>query len=166
MKSERRIYSPVDGEIIPTNKVKDEVFRKQYFGRGITINPKSDKIVSPVAGVIDSIAKDGHSIMIKADNNVMIWVYIGVDVVELNGKYIDKFVKKDERVDIGTPLLNCDFYEMINCNYDIEVSVTVINQEDVFEVIPLKVGSIKKKEELAGILFHHNREEVYKIVNE
>jgi glucose-specific phosphotransferase system IIA component len=166
MKSEKRIYSPVDGEIIPMNKVNDEVFRKQYFGRGITIKPKSDKIVSPVAGVIDTIAEDGHSIMIKADNNVMIWVYIGVDVVQLNGKYIDKYVKKDESVDVGTHLLNCDFYEMINCNYDVEVSVTVMNQENVFEVIPLKEGSIKKKEELVGILFHPNREEIYECVSE
>ncbi|MFA9464680.1 MAG: PTS glucose transporter subunit IIA [Velocimicrobium sp.] len=155
MKNNRTIFSPVDGEIIPKNQVKDEVFRKEFFGKGISIYPSSNKIVSPVSGIIESIAKDGHSVIIKADCGVRIWIYIGADIVELNGIYIEKFVEDKKKVKVGTLLLDCDFYEMEKLRYDIEITITVLQQENIFEVIQLKEGRIKRKKRVAGILFHH-----------
>lgn len=160
MKNERSIFSPVEGEIIPKNQVKDDVFKEEYFGKGISIYPNSNKIVSPVAGVIESIEKDGHSVIIKADCGARIWIYVGADIVQLNGKYIEKFVEDNKRVKIGTLLLDCDFYEMEKLGYDIEITITVMQQENIFEVIQLKEGRIKRKKQLAGILFHHSIENV------
>lgn len=148
------IYSPVNGKIIPTNRIKDEVFRNELFGKGITIYPEGSKILSPVAGVIESISKEKHSIIIKTTEGVKLWIYIGDDIVQLNGTWIEQLIDEGKQVKIGTPLLDCDFYEMESRGYTIELTVTVMDQENIFEVIKFKEGSIKKKEQLGGILFH------------
>jgi len=158
MEMQDKLYSPVDGKIIPVSQVKDEVFQKQYFGKGITIFPQSDTIISPVDGVIEKIAEDGHSIRILAENHARIWIYIGDDIVNQKGECIDIYVKETDIISVGTPLLECDFDEMRRQNYNLEVTVTVMEQENVFDLIPFKEGLIRKKEELAGILFHESQE--------
>lgn len=156
MRSNSMIYSPMDGEIISTDQVKDDVFRYEFFGKGITLYPKSNKILSPLAGIIESISKEKHSVIIKAESGARIWIYIGDDIVQLNGKYIKQLVEDKSKVDVGTILLDCDFYEMEKCGYNIEVTVTVMEQEDIFEVIKFQEGKVKKKEQIAGVLFHHS----------
>lgn len=155
MNNKLMVYSPVDGEIIPTNQIKDEVFRNELFGRGISIYPKSNKILSPVTGVIESISKEMHSIMIRTAEGVKLWIYIGNDIVQLKGTFIKCFVKEKQHIEVGTILFDCDFYEMKELGYHIEVSITVKENKDIFEVIKIKDGTIKKQESLAGILFHH-----------
>lgn len=155
MNQKLMVYSPVNGEIIPVDQVKDEVFRNEFFGKGISIYPESNKILSPAAGVIESISKEKHSIVIKTDEGAKLWLYIGNDIVQLNGRLIEQFVKEKQRINVGTVLLDCDFYEMKELGYTIELNITVIEQDDIFDVVKIKEGKIKKKEPLAGILFQH-----------
>lgn len=46
------LVSPVKGEVKPLSEVKDEAFSKGALGKGIAIEPKEGKIVSPVDGVL------------------------------------------------------------------------------------------------------------------
>jgi len=149
------LYSPVDGEIIPSNQIKDEVFRNELFGRGISIYPRSNKILSPVTGVIESISKEKHSLIIQTTEGVKVWIYIGNDIVQLNGAFMKCYVKEKQHIESGTALFDCDFYEMKELGYQIEISITIKEHKDIFEVIKIKDGIIKKQEPLAGILFHH-----------
>ncbi|MBA4688980.1 MAG: PTS glucose transporter subunit IIA [Candidatus Galacturonibacter soehngenii] len=155
MNNKLMVYSPVNGEIIPVSQIKDAVFQYELFGRGVSISPSSNKILSPVAGVIESIAKEKHSIIIETAEGVKIWIYIGNDIVQLNGAFIKCFVEEKQHVEVGDALFDCDFYEMKEQGYHIEVSITVKEHKDIFEVIKMKDGTIKKKEPLAGILFYH-----------
>lgn len=154
------IYSPVDGKIISKNKVKDEVFEKDYFGKGVSIYPENDKILSPVTGVIESISKEKHSMIIRTNSGTRVWVYIGNDIVQLKGRYIETFVKESDRVSQGDPLMYCEFDQMENLGYNIEVSLTVLKQKDLHEIIVIGEKNIKKKQPVIGILFHPNREAV------
>lgn len=149
------VYSPCDGDIIPTNQIKDEVFRNEFFGRGISISPKSNEILSPVTGIIDSISKEKHSIVIDTAEGVKLWIYIGNDIVQLNGAFMKCFVKEKQHIKAGTILFDCDFYEMRERGYHMEVSITVKENKNIFEVIKIKEGTIYKQDPLAGILFHH-----------
>ena len=45
------IASPLKGEVLPLNEVKDEAFASGILGNGIAINPKEGVLVSPVNGV-------------------------------------------------------------------------------------------------------------------
>ena len=49
-----KIYSPVNGEMIPITDVKDEVFRKKMLGDGVAFVPVEGRFYSPVKGVIHS----------------------------------------------------------------------------------------------------------------
>jgi PTS system beta-glucosides-specific IIC component len=155
------IDSPVDGVIIPKNRIKDEIFEKEYFGRGVSIRPTGEKIVSPVTGVIESISKERHSVVIKMDCGAKVWIYIGQDVVQLNGEYIEAFVKENQRIEKGMVLLNCNFNEMENLGYNIEVSVCLMDLDNYYEILVHQDGRIKSEEQMIGVLYHPNREEVY-----
>ena len=42
------IASPLKGNIVPLNEVKDETFASEMMGKGIAINPTEGKVVSPM----------------------------------------------------------------------------------------------------------------------
>lgn len=46
------IASPLKGNIVPLNEVKDETFASEMMGKGIAINPTEGKVVSPINGTV------------------------------------------------------------------------------------------------------------------
>ncbi|MDO1604471.1 beta-glucoside-specific PTS transporter subunit IIABC [Lactobacillus sp. YT155] len=143
------ISSPLNGEIIPLEKVKDEVFASKAMGPGIAIQPADGNLYAPADGKVEMIFPTGHAIGISTSNGAQIMVHLGMDTVQLDGKFFETHVKKDDEVKKGQLLISFDLEEIQKAGYDMETPIVVTNFKDYQVVEPLKnSGAIKVGDEI------------------
>ncbi len=131
-------YAPVSGTLIDLSKTVDPVFAEKMLGNGLSINPKDSEtaVRSPIVGMITQVNASAHAVVIKNDDGTIMLVHVGVDTVNLAGKGFTCHVKKGERVEHGTVLMNVDFkYVRENALAD-TVFMIVTNNPDV-KIMPL-----------------------------
>ena len=91
------IGAPVKGEVIDIKETKDMVFNTESLGKGVGIIPKSNKIIAPIGGVITTFFPTKHAVGITTDEGIEVLVHIGIDTVELNGKFFTDKKKQGDR---------------------------------------------------------------------
>ena len=129
------VASPIKGEIVPLNKVNDETFASEMMGKGIAINPKEGKVVSPINGKVQMLFKTKHAIGLKSDEGAEILIHIGMDTVQLEGKHFTAHVKDGDTVKIGDTLVEFDMEAIKNEGYELVTPIIVTNTMDYLEVI-------------------------------
>ncbi len=125
-----KIYSPAQGKIIALEDVKDPVFSEKMMGDGIAIIPKYNKIYSPIKGKVTSIFPTKHAFGIVSEDNVEILIHIGLNTVDLKGKYFKLKVKQDDYVEVGDVLVEVDFKKLNKRGYDITTPVVILNKAE------------------------------------
>ncbi|NCB33253.1 MAG: PTS glucose transporter subunit IIA [Erysipelotrichia bacterium] len=132
---ENLIYSPVDGDIVPLEKVNDIVFSNKMLGDGIAVKPTSGEVYSPVNGIVTVLFPTKHAIGIEGDNGEIVIIHIGIDTVELNGKGFEALVKQGDNVYAGQLLILIDL-ELISSKYDPTTMIVIENSSDYTIRIP------------------------------
>lgn len=140
--SELVIKSPLKGKVIPLSEVNDEVFSAEILGKGVAIIPEEGVVVSPVEGTVEAVLDSKHAIAIKSRDGIEILIHVGIDTVNLGGKYYNNFVKVGDNVKVGDKLLEFDIEEIINNGYEITTPVLICNSVDFNEIKLLNVGNI------------------------
>lgn len=130
------IMAPVEGTIIPLTSVKDEVFASEAMGKGLAIVPTNGEVKSPVTGTVSAVYPTGHAIGITADNGAEIVIHIGIDTVQLNGKYFETLVKQNDHVNQGDVVTKFDVDKIKTAGYDTTVMVIVTNTTSYSAVEP------------------------------
>lgn len=102
------MISPIRGQIIPLSAVHDEAFASEALGKGFAIAPAEGKVVAPFDGKIAAIFPTKHAIGLVSETGVEILIHVGLNTVELNGKYFEALVEADEIVKKGQPILTFD----------------------------------------------------------
>ncbi|WCK55880.1 glucose-specific PTS transporter subunit IIBC [Aneurinibacillus sp. Ricciae_BoGa-3] len=102
------IVAPITGEVIDITEVPDQVFAGKMMGDGFAIKPSEGKLVSPVKGKVINAFPTKHAVGIMSDTGVEILLHVGIDTVKLNGEGFELLVEENQRVEVGTPLLNID----------------------------------------------------------
>lgn len=118
---------PVEGEVIDLMSVNDKTFASGALGDGFAVIPENNQIKSPVDGVIQSIFPTKHALGIKTKEGAEILIHIGIDTVNLNGKYFEAHVKNGDKVSKGDLLMDVDFQKIKESGYDPTVMVVVTN---------------------------------------
>lgn len=103
------IGAPVKGEVIDIKETKDMVFNTESLGKGVGIIPKSNQIIAPIGGVITTFFPTKHAVGITTDEGIEVLIHIGIDTVELNGKFFTDKKKQGDRINRGEELLNVEF---------------------------------------------------------
>ena len=88
------VYSLVKGIIRDINTCTDEIFAEKTMGDGFLMIPKDKTVVSPVNGVVKSVFPTKHAITILTDKGNEILIHVGIDTVELEGKYFEQMVQR------------------------------------------------------------------------
>lgn len=146
------IASPMRGEVLPLSKVKDETFASEMMGKGIAINPAEGKVVSPVNGKVQMVFKTKHAIGLKANNGPEILIHIGMDTVQLEGKYFTAKVKDGDEIKVGDTLVEFDMNAIKKEGYELITPVIVTNSNDYLEVIPKDIENVKTGDTVLTIL--------------
>lgn len=121
------IYSPLKGRIILLSEVKDEAFACGALGNGIAIEPMEGKVVSPVDGTVVSLFPTKHAIGLLSDDGAEVLIHIGIDTVQLDGKYFQAHVEQGQRVKRGEHLISFELDKLKEEGYETQVPVLITN---------------------------------------
>lgn len=147
------IYSPMDGDLVTLDKVEDETFSSEAMGKGIAINPSSNTIVAPFNGTIQTVFPTKHAIGIVSDDGIECLIHIGMDTVNLDGKYFDIKVKEGQKVKANEEIAEVDFASIIKEGYLVVTPIIITNTKDYLDVLPNEVdGIIVRTEPLLTIM--------------
>ena len=146
------IASPLNGEIVPLKEVKDETFASEMMGKGIAINPTEGKVVSPINGTVKMIFKTKHAIGLKSEDGAEILIHIGMDTVQLDGKYFAAHVKDGDKVNVGDTLVEFDMDAIKKEGYELITPVIITNTMDYLEIIQKEIKSVNTGDTLITIL--------------
>ena len=146
------IASPMKGEILPLNEVKDETFASEMMGKGVAIKPVDGKVVSPINGTVETIFKTKHAIGLKSEDGTEILIHIGMDTVQLEGKHFKAYVKDGDKVKIGDTLIEFDKEAIKKEGYELITPVIVTNTNDYLEVLARGVKKVNTGDAIISII--------------
>ena len=142
------IFSPIEGEIKPLEKVNDGVFSEGLLGKGISIEPTVGRAVSPVNGVVSTVFDTKHAIGLTSDDGVETLIHIGIDTVKLNGEHFNAHVKPGDKVKVGDLLVEFDIEKIKEAGYPTITPIIITNTDSYEDVEVLAEGLSKEKDEL------------------
>lgn len=146
------IYSPINGSAVELEKVEDEVFSSGMLGQGIAIEPSQGRVVAPVAGTISMVFETKHAIGITSDNGVEVLIHIGLDTVQLKGKYYTTHVNTGDYVKEGDLLVEFDSDKIKSEGYQVITAIIITNSTDYKQVKPVTIGTVKELDVLLKII--------------
>lgn len=141
------IPSPIVGSVVPLEKVNDEAFSTGAIGKGVGISPTEGKVYSPVSGTVEVLFPTKHAIGLKSDDGVELLIHIGIDTVNLGGKYFESHIQTGQKVQKGDLLVEFDMESIQKDGFDTMTPVIVTNFNqylDVIETETIHVGTNEK----------------------
>lgn len=104
------------------------------MGSGFSVAPEDNNIYAPVSGTVEVFMDESkHAIGIRTKNENEILVHVGIDTVELHGKYFTSFVKQGDIVKQGDKILQVDFDKVVENGYDPTVIVVCTNAKKMLK---------------------------------
>ena len=125
------LVSPLDGKVVLLNDVKDEVFSTGVLGKGVAVLPVKGELYSPVDGTVTMVPDTKHAISVLDASGAEILMHIGMDTVELNGKFYSPHVKAGDTVKKGQLLITFDIDEITKAGYDITTPIVITNSDNI-----------------------------------
>lgn len=145
------IASPFNGEAVPLAEIKDEAFASGALGKGLAIEPAEGKLYSPVSGTVSVLFPTNHAVGIISDNGAEILVHIGMDTVELNGKFFTAHTAQGARVEKGQVLIEFDIAGIREAGFVVTTPVIVTNPDQYDELITTDVKQLKAGDRLIEV---------------
>lgn len=127
-KSQKGIFSPLTGRIIPMADLPDPVFASGMLGESVGIQPldKTVTLISPMEGIATEVSETGHAVGITAkDGQTAVLVHAGIDTVSMGGAGFTLQVRQGENVRVGQPILTMDVHTVEEAGYSSVVVVIV-----------------------------------------
>ncbi|WP_349672063.1 beta-glucoside-specific PTS transporter subunit IIABC [Lacrimispora sp.] len=131
---QRTMIAPAKGTVVQLDQVSDEVFSSGTLGKGIGVIPDSDEIFAPADGTVVTVFTTRHAIGIRTDYGAEMIIHIGINTVELKGKYFDIRVKEGDKITSGQVIGNVEFDKVKEAGYDTTVMLIVTNTDHFREV--------------------------------
>ena len=102
------LTAPAQGVYIAQENIADPVFAAGTLGACFGIRPETNEVLSPVDGVINSIAPTRHAITIKTAGGAEVMVHIGIDSMKLGDHEIETLVQTGQTVNRHQPIAKID----------------------------------------------------------
>ena len=128
--SKDEIVAPCDGTVKPLSEVNDDVFSQEIMGKGIAIEPSTGNLYAPCDGTITVCFPTGHAIGLKSKNGTEILMHVGIDTVNLQGKYFSPQIQVNEEVKKGQLLLTFDLAKIKEEGYDTTTPIIITNSKN------------------------------------
>ena len=111
----------VKGDYIGIEKVNDPTFAQKILGEGVAIVPADNKICAPADVSVEMVADTKHAVTLRTKAGNGILIHVGLDTVQLGGKYFDVHVKVGQELKKGDCIMDVDFEKIAREGYDITV---------------------------------------------
>lgn len=111
----------VKGDYIGIEKVNDPTFAQKILGEGVAILPSDNKIYAPADAVVEMVADTKHAVTLRTKAGNGILLHVGIDTVQLGGKYFSVHVETGQEVKKGDCIMDVDFAGVKKEGYDTAV---------------------------------------------
>lgn len=128
------INSPINGEMIELSQVKDKAFSSGMLGQGVAFEPSEGKVIAPFNGKVVTLFPTKHAIGLLSEDGVELLVHIGLDTVELKGKFFETHVAQGDKIIQGQPLITFDLEQLRAAGYVTQIPVIVTNTANYKEI--------------------------------
>lgn len=129
-KTNGKVYSPIEGEIIPISEVDDQVFASKMMGEGFAVLPSDGTIKAPISGIVKMFAPTKHAIGIVADDGMELLLHLGIDTVDLNGEPFTLTIKEGETLQQGQVIGTIDLNQIEVKGKDATVMVIITDSKE------------------------------------
>ncbi|MGN0435640.1 MAG: glucose PTS transporter subunit IIA, partial [Wujia sp.] len=139
-----KLYSHMKGKVLPLEEVNDEAFSTKALGEGAAIEPIEGKLYSPCDGRVDMVFDTKHAITLISDEGCEILLHIGIDTVELGGKYFEAYVTNGQNVNKGALLIAFDMEVIKAAGYQLTPPIIVCNSDDYSSIELVNTGDVSE----------------------
>ena len=125
------VYAPVAGTLMPHTEIADATFASGALGAGVGIVPAKGLVTAPFDGEIAMFFDTKHAIGLVSESGTELLIHVGINTVELQGKYFHALKESGDKVKAGDPLLEFDMDAIRAAGYDLTTAVLVSLPEQV-----------------------------------
>ena len=143
--------APANGEMIPIDKVEDDVFSQKMMGEGFAVVPENGEIASPVSGTIVSVFPTKHAIGIKTADDIEVLLHMGIDTVDLGGEAFEIKVREGEKVKAGKVVATADLAKIQKAGKMTTMIVVFTNGDKIKDYHYAKTGLVSRGETIGTI---------------
>ena len=146
---DKKVLSPVEGKVVGLSETGDETFASEVLGKGIAIEPVKGEVYAPFDATVSTLM--GHAVGLEGKNGVELLIHIGVDTVQLNGKYYTSHCSEGQEVKAGDLLMEFDMKAIKEAGFKTITPVIVTNTDDFADIKVEHEGEILVGETLLDI---------------
>ena len=130
---------------------KDETFAGKVLGDGVAVIPSVGKVYAPADGTIVNIFETKHAICFASNHGTEILIHIGVDTVNLKGKYFTAHVKDGDIVKKGQLMITFDKEQIEKAGYDTTIPMIFTDLPDDKRLMKAAPGPMTKNTEIITV---------------
>jgi len=134
------VCSPAAGRVEVTDQIPDPVFACEAMGKTVAVWPEGGDVFAPISGTVVSAMP--HAFGITGDDGVEVLVHVGVDTVNMNGDGFQVWVKANEHVSAGDPVLTFDRDKVAKAGYKDIIMTIVTNSDDLASIEKVAEGTV------------------------
>ena len=113
-----KIHAFAAGEFIGIEKVNDPTFSQKVLGDGVAILPSEGKIYAPADCTVEMVMDTKHAVGLRTKAGNGLLIHIGIDTVQLGGKYFDVHVTEGQELKAGDCIMDFDKDKIREEGYD------------------------------------------------
>ena len=144
-------FGYTEGKQIVIEEVKDETFAGKVLGDGVAVIPSVGKVYAPADGTIVNIFETKHALCFASNHGTEILIHIGVDTVNLKGKYFTAHVKDGDIVKKGQLLITFDKEQIEKAGYDTTIPMIFTDLPDDKRLMKAAPGPMTKNTEIITV---------------
>lgn len=141
-KKKVKLHAPAAGKVVEVTDVPDPMFAEKMLGEGFAVIPSGDTVdlCSPISGKLVKVFDTLHAFAVLSDEGVEVFVHIGLETVELEGKHFEKLADEGTAVKAGTPIVRMDAAEVSKAGYNV-ITPVVFTKRGQVESVKVETGT-------------------------
>lgn len=112
------ILAFASGEFVGIEKVNDPTFSQKVLGDGVAILPTEGKIYAPADCTVEMVMDTKHAVGLRTKAGNGLLLHVGIDTVQLGGKYFQVHVEEGQNLKAGDCILDFDKDKIAGEGYD------------------------------------------------
>ena len=140
-----------EGELIGIEKVKDQTFAQKVLGDGVAIIPTEGKIFAPADCTVEMVMDTKHAVGLRTTAGNGILIHVGIDTVNLEGRYFDVHVTDGQMLRKGDLIMDFDKDKIAKEGYDTSACMIFTEPVDGSHVEREAERTVKAGEKIAVI---------------
>ena len=142
-------YGYAQGTSLPLEEVKDETFASKVLGDGVAVEPSVGKVFAPADAVVTNLADTKHAIGLQTRGGNEILIHIGIDTVQLAGKFFKPHVKNGDTVRKGQLLIEFDLAQIKKAGFGTSIPMLFTDPSDELALEKETAGAMSPETKIA-----------------